>query len=237
MVIRTIEALIAALVFGVSVSSAQIVFPNWTVEPLGLSGVWERASFIVIGSLRDVHPIGSVRPATFPAMSSPNIRLIYWCEGNFEWKQVIRGQKLFQVTKYRWGAIRPGCGLEMEARLRPDEPLTEVWFLREEGGYLRPVIDAGGPLFFTLHTKWEPNSPGLEAERYFGKLLLSPTAIGFAAPEFARSFFKPAGLACWILGKDDCIPIILRLAATYPGQLHDAACEFLKSDLTVMCVE
>jgi hypothetical protein len=235
MVIRRLTIGLIAFVSAISALSAQHVFPDWTAEPLGLSGVWERASFVVVGQLRQIRPVGSVRPGKLPRIASPTIRRIYWCEGEFSSQQVIRGKLTLGVKRFLWGAIKPGCQLDQEASVSANESLTQVWFVREEGSYLRPVVDAGGPFFFTFHEKWTPQTAGADPERHFGQLLLSPRATGLTPEEYAQSFFKPAGLACWILGNADCMQRIRSLAAIDNRALHDAACKFLDYQFGEKC--
>jgi hypothetical protein len=235
MVIRRLSAGVLALGVFVSTLQARRAFPNWTAEPLGLSGVWERATLIAVGELHRVHPVGDVRAQHLSAWASPSIRRIYWCEGDFVPKRMIRGTEPLDTGKYLWGSIQSGCKLDRDAPAFPGEPLALVWFLRQEGPHLRPVVDAGGPLFFTLHNEWAPGTEN--PERYFGSLLLSPTAVGLTQEEYAQSFFKPAGLACWILGGTDCVQRIRSLAAEAKPALHDAACLYLKSQFGEGCRE
>lgn len=224
-----------ALAGTISALAAQRTFPDWTAEHLGLSGVWERASFVAVGALRDVRPVGVQRPRNLPRIASPTIRQIYWCEGDFASQEIVRGKKLPRSRTYLWGAIDPGCKLDQEGAVVEGESLTQVWFIREEGLYLRPVVDAGGPFFFTLHVTWEPHVAGVDSEKYFGTLLLSPGATGLSPQEYAQSFFKPASLACWIIGRTDCIQRIRGLAAFDNRELHVAACEFLNSQFQARC--
>lgn len=225
------------LAITISIGSAQPRLPDWAAAPLGLSGVWERATFVAVGDLQNIRPLGVTRPRKLPRLASSDIPQIHWCTGDFVPQQILRGTLRAKAKVYLWGAIEPGCKLDRDARLMPDEMLSQVWFIREEEGYLRPVVDAGGPFFFTFHVAWGPHAAGPDSERYFGSLLLSPSATGLSPEEYAQSFIKPAGLACWILGRADCIQRIRDMATTDNRKLHDAACEFLYSQFHEGCTQ
>ena len=237
MVSRQLRFSLLALVGAISALAAKRTFPDWTAEHLGLSGVWERTKFVAVGELHHVRPVGVQRPHNLPQMASPTIRQIYWCEGDFEFRELVRGEELARSRIYLWGAIEPGCKLDKEGAVIEGESLTQVWFMREEGAYLRPVVDGGGPFFFTFHVKWEPHTAGLGPEGYFGVLLLSPRATGLSTHEYAQTFIKPAGLGCWILGRSDCIQRIRALAALANRELRDAACAFLDSQFREKCTQ
>jgi len=233
MVTRSLAGALALVILARGAVCAQ--FPRWTVAHAGLSGVWEGAAIIATGRLDDVHPIGAAPPGKLPPMASPTIKRIYWCEGRFTAHEAIRGKMPPPGAPYRWGTIRPGCALDREKPTFPGDPLTVVWFIREEGAYLRPVVDGGGPFFFTIHRKWAPE--GLSPERHFGQLLLSPDATGMTQEEYAGAFIKPASLACYILGRPECITRIRALAANGNQSLRDAACTFLKRQFDQACAQ
>jgi hypothetical protein len=106
----------------------------------------------------------------------------------------VKGLAPGKGKEFLWATVKPGC------ELYPDEsadktPRTRVWFLREEGAYVRPVVDGFGLYYITFQSKWD-NTPGLDPQIQFGELLLTPHARSGTLKEFAQGFFNPASTAC-----------------------------------------
>jgi hypothetical protein len=112
--------------------------------------------------------------------------------------------------------------------------ITRVWFIREEGKYVRPVVDGFGIYFVNFYVPWD-ESPARDPQEQFGDLLLSPAARGATLAEFADGFFTPAATACFVLGRAPCIERIRSLAKLGEPELQRAACDFLKSEFQVGC--
>jgi hypothetical protein len=112
--------------------------------------------------------------------------------------------------------------------------MTRVWFVRQEGDYLRPVVDAGGPLCLTFNFKWSVKS-GENPSEHFARLLLTPLAVASTPVEYAQRFFSFASPACSIMGKGECIGEIKALAAMGVPYLRREACDFLASQFHETC--
>ena len=117
---------------------------------------------------------------------------------------------------------------------RGNGPIQRVWFLRNEGDYLRPVVDAGSAFYLRLFPKWE-NDANVDHQAKFAELLLTPMANDRTLGEFAKGFSNPASVACEILGEMTCSLRIRDLAKLGDPQLRGAACNYLESQLFVKC--
>jgi hypothetical protein len=220
----------------ISLCCAQREFPEWKVAPIGLSGTWERAPAILVADLSHIAAVGVQRIKSPPWPASPDINRIYWCEGDLEVYSLIRGKVPLNGRKFLWGAATPGCDVTKVSygRRWSDEAITHVWFIREEGGYLRPIVDAGGLYYYAFHTKWTGDSKEDPQER-FAELLLTPSANDKTLREYAHGFFNLASNACFILGRPKCIEKINKLTQLGDADLRRAACDFLKSQFQANC--
>src|SRR5690348_17567067 len=82
---------------------------------------------------------------------------------------------------------------------------TKIWFIREEGGYLRPPSDGSPDLFYALRIRWVP-SLGEDPRLQFGHLLLSAKLNPKWTPGFKSELFDRLSLAFAVLGTDEaCI--------------------------------
>jgi hypothetical protein len=230
-----IRLILLTLVWFTSSCFAQRQFPEWKVSPVGLSGVWQMAPLIVVGEVANVASVGSQKVSNPPWPASPDLRRIYWCEADFQSYSVLRGHLPPSGEKLLWGASTPGCSFKYLTDGQPwgDEPVTRVWFLREEGRYLRPVVDAGGLFFCTFHAK---RQDGPHSEAQFGELLLTPSANSRSLSQFAvEGFYSAASVACLILGQPLCTERLKSLAGLGDPKLSQAACSFLSSQFDEPC--
>jgi len=204
---------------------AQEVFPEWRVAPVMLSGSWERAQHVVVGDVDNVVSIGSQPIPNPPPWPGITVSDIYWCRADFHASSVIKGTIPPAGKKLLWAAMRPGCGLEYAfyGYQGADPPLTRIWFIREEGDYLRPAVDSGGVYFVSIHVKW-PNPPKGEAARLFALLLLNPAVLGGALSANSLDLFT------LILGEDGAGERLRALAAgTRDDHLRRWVCDYLRS--------
>ena len=76
--------------------------------------------------------------------------------------------------------------------------------------------------FYELHTRWSASlNPAPELR--FAQLLLTPNANTRTLKEFAtHGFPEPADLACFILGKEECVGQIQTLASLGDADLRRA---------------
>jgi hypothetical protein len=166
---------------------------------------------------------------------SPEVHKLYWCQGDFRATAVVRGE-LGPRARYLWADSRPGC------KLWDDNPSlifhrfkTKVWFLREEGGFLRPPFDGGTDKFIGFFSKWDESSR-LPARQRLGTLLLTPGANGDSLEEYARYLWDAGDIACELLGKAECVRQIRGLADLGNAELRDNACNFLKGQMEERCL-
>lgn len=220
-----------------SVSCSQQRFPEWKVLPLGLLGSWDRASSVVVADLQNVEYVGSQKITNPPWPVQPAMVRIYWCQGDFNVYSAVKGKVPRNGKKFLWGGGKPGCHLTEHAKGATEGrgPMTRVWFVREEGNYIRPVVDALGVYFVAFNVKWDDGSRE-DSKKKFGRLLLSPNAVDTSPRDYGRWWdFELPSTACSILGRDECIGRIKGLAALGDPLLRRNACDFLKSQFRETC--
>lgn len=232
---------IGVLVFLISLHSvgcSRQRYPQWKAAPLGLLGSWDRASSVVVADLQNVEAVGTQRIANPPWPVSPKLHRLYWCQGDLKVYSVVKGKIPPGGKKFLWGGTKPGCDLtDYGAGARQESKstaLTRVWFIREEGDYIRPVVDGGGGLFFfVFNGKWDD---GQDPEKKFARLLLTPNAVGRSARDYGRRWdFEVPSTACLVLGREQCIEQIKALAALGDPLLRRRACDFLNSQFKETC--
>jgi hypothetical protein len=200
-----------------------------------LEGDW-RASTIV--AVRDVVNARSYGERTVPGLPWPRPskpHKEYWCVGDFQVTAVVKGDLPTTPKKYLWATVFPGC------HLFPDDPhawdnrdKTRAWFLREEGEFLRPALDYGGHRFLGVLPGWN-DGPPLPAGQRLGVLLLTPVANTDTLKEYARYLGDVVDIAHELLGRVECIRRLRSLARLGNPALRDAACGYLKGQLSEDC--
>jgi hypothetical protein len=225
--IRLPMPLLAALAIFQPVCDSQESFPKWEVAPIGLVGTWERADDVVVGDVSNIQALGSqkISDSDRPRPVASTINEIFWCQADFHADSVVKGRIPTPGKKLIWAAIRPGCGFEW-LRYGYEEstpPVTRVWFVREEGEYIRPVVDAGGVLFASFHARFTA-AGRLEDLRRFAYLFLNPEAHGL-------SFELPR----LILGETEGAEALMALSAYPDIRLHESVCEYLKFNFHQSC--
>ena len=201
---------------------------------------WEASSIVAVGHMRNVKPYGEQPNHRFPVpMSPPIVHTLYWCVADFDVAAVVKGELPTVAKKYMWASSFPGCSLW----LWPDNPkavdrrfLTRVWFLREEGEFLRPPVDSGMKPYIGLFTKWENASSTTEARRELGTLLLTPSANADDLDDYTAYLWDVGRIACDLLSKTDCALQVRRLADMGNPKLQEDACGFLKGELGEDCL-
>lgn len=218
------------------------VFPEWTVRPIGLVGTWESAPAMVIAELRNVKPVGVqklTQPPRWPASAS--IQHIYWCEGDFVASLAVRGRLPVAGRKFLWGQIREGCDIIQSWDMPDPGPTIRVWFIREEGEYIRPVADAGGVFFAAFKAQWR-GDPELDPQTRFTQLLLTAGRLGRDLPK--HQVDEILATACLILGRhseepeagERCTEQFDALMRLEP-HLRPAICEFRRTMLQQPCID
>jgi len=218
----------AVLAFIASVQAQRLKsFPEWKVSPLGLEGEWRLADAVVTGTLREVQPAGVQKLTRVPVFVPGGITNLYWCHGRLYPGVALKGNLPSPGSKFLWASVQPGC--EMKDPIAAP-PVTQVWFIRNEGAYLRPVVDGPTFYFYSLHVTWSGEEGPMGAAR-FAHLLLDPSAEDATPSGLAPGLSSIAGLACLILGTSECAKDIRHLSALGDPKLRKAACEYLEQDL------
>lgn len=213
----------------------RLSLPRWRVNVIGFGGDWELAPAIVVGALGPGKAVGTQKIDKAPWPVYSDVHLIYWCIADFQTYAVVRGSTPAPGKKFLWASPMEGCSMEghTDGRRWGNEPIVEVWFLREEGDFLRPIVDVGAIYFVTLHARWNYQAP--DPVKQFGELLLSPEALAKTDDELVGPFFHIASRGCQVLGADLCIPRILDMSKRGNAGLRTAACNFLQSQYDVPC--
>jgi len=209
-------------------------FPAVRYIPLTLLGAWESAPLVVVGEARNIQAVGTQKVKNLPWPAPPTVNLIYWCKATLSVSTSVKGRFPIKEKQLLWGAIRPGCNLYLDDQNGDGRPAIRVWFVREEGDYLRPVVDGFGIYYIRFDAEWDESST-IDAEAQFGELLLTPSARSATLKDFAEGFFNPASAACFILGRERCVERIRSLAALGEPALRESACGFLKSEYRLEC--
>ena len=200
-------------------------FPEFKAAPLLLVGEWDQAEAVVIGDIQKARPIGA-QPSVHLSWPIPEgAYTVYWCESEFHVAATIKGIAPPSSATFVWGAGVPGCSLPSGSGGAPaGKARFRVWFIRTEGDYLRPIADYGARYFLELGTRW---TQGPDPGPRLARLILSSNV---SAP-----FPEPARLACWILGQQECVPLIRARLAEADPDIRREGCEFLVTELNLEC--
>ena len=224
-----------ALLCVLSKAGAQQQFPEWRGSTLLLPAVWAASPIIAVGEVTNVASYGEQSVDRLPSPMARSVHKLYWCEGDFKLTAVVKGELDPKPKRYLWASAVPGC------KLWPDNPRlifsrfeTRAWFLREEGGLLRPTFDGGTQIFLGLFAKWE--GPRLPARQRLGLLLLDPAANSDTLEDFASYLWDVGDIACELLGKAECVRRIRALTDLGSPKLREAGCDFLKGQLGTDCI-
>ena len=214
-------------------------FPEWQGGGVSVDIEWERATIVAVGNVDNVTFYGEQKVNGLPWPGSVGVEKLYWCQGDFHVTALLKGS-LTKVEKYLWPLPRPGCELySHNPKMIASRYKTRVWFLREEGGLLRPLYDGGGArAFIGFCAAWAAGDP-LPPRQRVGVLLLTPSADCVTAPGEMRHYinylWQVGDLACLLLGKEECIRRVRSLTASRNVALRKGACEYLEKELETNC--
>jgi hypothetical protein len=199
-------------------------------------GVWNVSPIAAVGEVVNIHPYGEQDVENLPWPMATGVHKLYWCEGDFRVIAIVKGDLNLSTKRYLWASALPGCKLwDNSRRLIFRRFKTRVWFLREEGDFLRPPFDGGAALFIGFFAKWD-ESPRLSARQQLGTLLLTPTANNDTLKNYARYLWDVGDIACELLGKAECVRQIRALAGLGDPVLRENACQFLKGQMDEDCL-
>ena len=216
-----------------SAGAPQKQFPEWRgSNNLLLYGLWEATPIVAIGNVKNVTKFGQQTVDHLPWPVTQDLHKLYWCQGDFDSIAIIKGA-LDAKKKYVWASVNPGCRLFYRDS-HDSKRVTRVWFLREEGEFLRPTFDGGAALFYGFFQRWN-YAPDLAPQQKLGVLFLTPNANSDSLAEFASNIWGVADVACSLLGKTECVERIRALAKLGDRSLRVAACEYLKAQQNKTC--
>lgn len=208
-------------------------FPSWGRTAYSLPGLWCASSIVAVGHVKNVAEYGVQTVENLPSFVKQRLDKLYWCQGDFLVQSVIKGELSRPGKKFLWATVNPGCRLQFGDEKAYEWRSTRVWFLREEGEFLRPAVDSGRYLV-GFSAPWRDGTDMPPLER-FGVLLLSPLANERSLSDYADTFWSHADLACSLLGKPKCAQRIRALAKLEEPTLREAACQYLKAYMGEAC--
>jgi len=215
---------------------AQQKFPEWRGSNTQLAGMWLNSPIVAVGEVVNITSYGEQSVENIPWPMFPGVHRLYWCEGEFRAKAVVKGSLPLQGKKYLWGSGQSGCKLwDDNPRLMAYRARTRAWFLREEGDVLRPTFDGGTPYFISVLAKWDDASP-LPVRRQLGVLLLTPRANCDTLDDYANYIWSAADIACELLDNNECEGRIRAFLKSKNVALRKSACDYLRAQRGELCV-
>jgi hypothetical protein len=213
---------------------AQKYFPEWRGSTVWFQGEWNASPIVAVGEVVNIAPYGEQKVHHLPWPMSPEVHKLYWCQGDFQTTAVVKGEFHLVSRRFLWGSAMPGCRLYPESPIQLRRMNTHVWFLREEGDFLRPTYDGGTHRFLSLFDKWDSLQP-IPAREQLGTLLLKPAANSDTLSDYAHYFPSVMDIACELLGNAVCVEHIKALAGLGDPALREVACGFLKGQFGTDC--
>jgi hypothetical protein len=215
-------------------AGAEQGFPEWRGSNVVLPALWTQSPIVAVGEVVDVSSYGEQDVASLPPPMSSNVHRLYWCTGQFRAVAVLKGEMPATPRRYLWASAEPGCKLWYGTADSLARLATRVWFLRAEGGFLRPTFDGGTHLFIGTYAKWDDSS-GAPPRQQLGTLLLTPSANSETLEDYAHYLWDVGDIACELLGRAECARRIKALAQMGNPALREGACGFLKGQLGEDC--
>lgn len=191
---------------------------------------------MVVGEVTNISSFGEQAVSPLPYPMAPEVDKLFWCQGEFLVTAVVKGEMPVPPKKFLWASALAGCKLydndpaHVASRYR-----TRMWFVREEGKFLRPEFDYGTYYSVGLCATWDDGS-SLPARERLGALLLTPTANCEPLESYATLFLNQVGdLACEVLGRTECVRRIRTLAHSGNAAMRAAACLYLRGQQQTSC--
>ena len=226
---------LALVLLVVSLRAQPRQFPDWRGKTLQLPALWEATPIIAVGDVTNITEFGVQAVQHLPPPMIQDVHNLYWCQGDFHAEAVIKGDLSAASKRYLWASVNPGCRLFYGDRASYEKRITRVWFLREDGQFLRPTFDGGSRFFLGLFTKWS-DVLDLPPRAKLGVLLLTPRATTESLREFAAFLWNVADIACSLLGRSECVQRIRAVAALGDPDVRTAACQYLETQQSATCV-
>jgi hypothetical protein len=189
----------------------------WIDSPIAAVGDVTNISVFAKQDMTGIRPPPPVQPLT----------TLYWCQGDFRPVAVVKGELLIASKKLVWGQIHPDCRVSWGEPSKANRPVWRVWFLRDEGKFLRPTYD-GSRFFFELQGRWN-DLPSLPPAQRLGVALLTPSSVVENNEDYPALIWNLGDIACELLTKEECVHRIRALAASDGPRLRENLCDYLKA--------
>jgi hypothetical protein len=211
-------------------------YPELRVRQLTLGPHWKESPIVVTGEVHRVELMG-VQDVNLSGPPIPQtIERIFWCRGTLRVDHVIKGNVARGDQEYIWGQAHPGCGdaFAVHPNLAPAK--LRVWFVRDEGGTLRPTAEGLSRSHLSFRWGWDAVKVDPPARR-FAVLLLEPEANARTLEGYAGAVWEHADVAASILPRDEAIALLSKLSRVQNAAISRDACDVLRTLFGKTCVE
>jgi hypothetical protein len=181
--------------------------------PLPLDSMWRQADLVSTGNTAGQSLVRQV----FRAPESP-VGRVYACEARFEPSVIVKRASANVPARALWYSFFPDCAMDRRAD-RTAAAAERLWFFRVEGTLLRPIAD-DARAFIPLVEKLSSGRGSELAEILPRQVILERGGT----PEFG-SFVHHCGLACAIVGENECRKIVTKLQASASLVVKREMCE------------
>ncbi len=107
----------------------------------------------MVGEVRNIQAAGTQNVKNLPWPAPTTVNRIYWCKATLSVNAVVKGRLPSKGKQFLWGTAKPGCELHSDEQTMDNRPVTRVWFIREEGDYIRPIVDGFGLYYISFYAK------------------------------------------------------------------------------------
>ncbi|HEY1754970.1 MAG TPA: hypothetical protein VGG72_06210 [Bryobacteraceae bacterium] len=214
---------------------AQPMFPEFRITNAVLGGMWKQSPIVAVGEIYNITNYGVQSVESLPPPMSADVHRLYWCEADFSPVAVVKGALPKTAKKYLWASVWPECKTpyDDDPKTSYNREKTHIWFLREEGEFIRPPFDVGHREFGIL-PRWE-TLPSLPPKARLGTFLLMPSANADTHEEYDNVLGFVFDIACDLLGKEECVRHLKELGALGNPKLRDHACGLLEALFKQTC--
>ena len=187
--------------------------------------LWSRATIVAVGTVDSPHRVGVPQLWTWGNTSGP----AFPCQAQFHATALLKSEAGIDNRKVLWFSLFPTCGFG----LKPGwaiRSVEQVWFLRSEGTWLRPVTDPGGT-FVDLFQHFEAASNDSETVRQtLSRYLLNPAASAETEERFIQRFNELFRLSCEIAGEQWSLQVLGDLQRRASPKIRGETCRLLAGD-------
>lgn len=187
-----------------------------------LIDLWSRASIVAVGSVGAGHQTGTTQIAKYQNESLT----VYPCEAQFRPSALIKSDEEIGDRTLLWFSLFSTCGFG----IKPDETLRsteQVWFLRSEGAWLRPVIDPSAE-FLELFQPFQPAAKDAgDLRRSLSRTLLDPQSVAQTERGFTQRFDNFFELSCELAGQALCLQMLSDLHERASPLIRGQICRFV----------